>query len=77
MPPQQLDRARQGAAGGRRREVAELDWLLGNAGQFAWGPAGCCGDEVAALLPRLREAKAWVARVRRLNWLLPCHVPAS
>jgi hypothetical protein len=44
-------------------KVAELDWLLGNAGQFAWGPAETCGDEVAALLPRLREAKTWVAQV--------------
>ena len=48
-------------AGGAK--VAELDWLLSNAQQFAWGPPECCGPEVAALLPRLREAKAWVAQV--------------
>ena len=44
-------------------KVAELDYLLGSAEQFSWGD-DAAATEVAALLPRLRDAKSWVAQVR-------------
>ena len=43
-------------------KVAELDWLLGGAEQFSWGPADVIAD-VASLTPRLKDAKTWVAQV--------------
>ncbi|CAL8461880.1 g1411 [Coccomyxa elongata] len=46
-------------------KVAELDALLAEAEQFAWGPEEVQAD-VAPLESRLKEAKAWVGQVTAL-----------
>ncbi len=45
--------------------MAELDALLAEAEQFAWGPDEVQAD-VAPLELRLKEAKAWVGQVTRI-----------
>ena len=53
-------------------KVAELDALLADAEQFAWGPEEVQAD-VAPLESRLKEAKAWVGQVTR-PLLPPTHL---
>ena len=43
-------------------KVTELEILIAQAEQFAWGPADVTAD-IADLRSRLKDAKQWVAQV--------------
>ena len=43
-------------------KVTELEALIAQAEQFAWGPADITAD-ISGLHSRLRDAKQWVAQV--------------
>ena len=51
-------------------KVTELEALIAQAEQFAWGPADITAD-ISGLHSRLRDAKQWVAQVTPSDGLLP------
>ena len=51
-------------------KVTELEALIAQAEQFAWGPADITAD-ISSLHSRLKDAKQWVAQVTPSDGLLP------